>query len=54
MRSVFQSAVGANRGAGSHHRALFVLNRLPEGLSSIYQGFSSLNPDAPTTYGAHA
>ena len=26
----------------------------PEGLSSIYQGFSSLNPDAPTTYGAHA
>ena len=56
-RAVFSKARWARlcvRGAGSFHRACPFVTSAPEGLSSIYQGFSSLNPDAPTTYGAHA
>ena len=56
-RAVFSKARWARlcvRGAGSFHRACPFVTSGPEGLSSIYQGFSSLNPDAPTTYGAHA
>ena len=56
-RSVFQGAVGAvcasaAPAASTGRVRCDMLD--PEGLSSIYQGFSSLNPYAPTIYEGHA